>query len=75
MESRRLQSQCNSIEDDNNIELPLVHIREMQNTAKVGTKVSTNATVGKRLDVSNRNKVQKRGMSCITGLHKTDGYW
>ncbi len=59
MDSRRLQSQRNGIEDDDDVELPSAHIKEMQNSAEVGTKASTEAEVGKRLDVSNRNEVQK----------------
>ncbi len=54
-----MQSQCNGIEDDDDVELLLAHIREMQNTADVGTKVSTEAAVGRRFDVSDRNEVQK----------------
>ncbi len=57
MDSRRLQSQRNGIEDDDDVELPLAHIREMQNTADVGTKALTEAAVGRRLDVSDRNEV------------------
>ncbi len=59
MDSRRLQSQRNGIEDDDDIEFPLAHIREMQNTADVGTKTLTETVVGKRLDVSKRNEIQK----------------
>ncbi len=59
MDSRRLQSQRNGIEDEDDVELPLAHIKEMQNTADIGTKASTEAAVGKRLDVSDRNEIQK----------------
>ncbi len=54
-----MQSQRNGIEDDDDVELPSAHIRKIQNTADVGTKASTEAAVGKRLDVSDRNEVQK----------------
>ncbi len=54
-----MQSQRNGIEDDDDVELPLVYIREMQNTADVGTKASTEAVIGRRLDVNDRNEVQK----------------
>ncbi len=62
-----MQSQRNGIGDNDDVELPLAHIRKMQNIADVGTKASTGAEVGRRLDVSNRNEIQKRGMSCIIG--------
>ncbi len=54
-----MQSQGNGIEDDDDVQLLLAHIREMQNIADVGTKASTKAAVGRRLDVSERNEVQK----------------
>ncbi len=54
-----MQSQRNDIEDDDDVKLPSAHIREIQNTADDRTKVSTEAAIGRRLDVSERNKVQK----------------
>ncbi len=57
MDSRQLQSQRNGIENDDHIKLPLVYIREMQNTADVGIKASTEAVVDRRLDVNDRNEI------------------
>ncbi len=54
-----MQNQHNGIEDDDDVVLPSAHIREIQNTADIGTKASTEAAVGRRLDVSDRNEVQK----------------
>ncbi len=54
-----MQSQRNSIEDDDDVELSSAHIREIQNTADVGTKALTEAAVGRRFDVSDKNEVQK----------------
>ncbi len=54
-----MQSQRNDIEDDDDIELLLAHIREIQNTADVGTKASTEAVVGRRLDMGDKNEVKK----------------
>ncbi len=48
MDSRWLQSQRNGIKDNNNIKLPLVHIRKMQNTSDIGTTASTKAVIGIR---------------------------
>ncbi len=59
MDSRGLQSQHNDIEEDDNIKLSLAYIREIQNTTDVGTKVSTEAVVGRRFDISDRNEIQK----------------
>ncbi len=55
-----MQSQRNGIEDDDDVELPSAHIREMHNIADVRITTSTEAAVGRRrLDVSDRNEVQK----------------
>lgn len=54
-----------SIEDNNDIKLLSAHIRKMQNIADVITLASTKAVVGRRkLDVSDKNEVQKEGISC-----------
>ncbi len=54
-----MQSQYNGIENDDDVKLPLSHISEIQNTADVGTKTSTETAIDRRLDVNDRNKVQK----------------
>lgn len=62
MDSRRLQSQCNDIEDDNDVELPLAQNRKMENSTDVGTIILTEAAIGKRgLNISIRKA------SCIIG--------
>ena len=69
-----MQSQHNRIEkNDDDIELPLAHIRKMQNTAQVGTLASdgtsssTKGAVGrKRVDVGIKRLIY------TTGLHQTD---
>ena len=66
---RRLQSYHNDIEkDDDDVKFPLVHMKKMQNTAKVRTSPSnrtaplTKGVVGrKRVDVSVKKVI------CIKG--------
>lgn len=60
-DSRRLQSQCNNIEDDDDIKLLLTYIKKVQNIAEVGTlpsnKIapSTKGVVdGKKVDINVR---------------------
>lgn len=55
MDSRRLQSHYNGIENDDKIELPSSQIRKMQNTADVRITILTKVVIGrKELDISIR---------------------
>lgn len=53
-----METQRNTIEDDNNIEFLLVHIEKTQNTADVRILILTKIMIGKqRLDISNKNEI------------------
>lgn len=62
-----MQSQWNSIEDDDNVKLLSAHIRKIQITPNVETTISTKAEVdGRRLDISIKR------LSYIIGKYNTD---
>ena len=69
MNPRHLQSQCNGIKkDDNDVKLPLAHIKKMQNTAEVralasdGIASSTKGAVGRKInDISIRKVIYTIG--------------
>ena len=62
MDSRRLQSQLNSIEDNDNIELLLAHMRKIQNIANIRITTLIEAVIGtKKIDYK-------------TSYHNTNGH-
>ena len=68
MDLRRLQSQRNVIEDDDNVEFPLAHIKKVQNTAKVGTLASNETAPSTKGAMGRKGvDVSVRKVTCTTG--------
>ena len=56
-----MQSQRNGIEDDDDIELLLAHIKKVQNTAEAGTLASDKTTP------STKDALGRKGVDVIVG--------
>lgn len=56
-----MQSQYNSIEDDNNIEFLLAHIKKLQNTAEVKILASN------KIILSNKNIIDRKKVNVSIG--------
>lgn len=56
MNFRRLQTQCNSIDDDDNVKLSSAHIKKLKNITKVET-LTSNETASSSKSVVSKKKI------------------